>query len=149
RLESVGRWFHIQLGVQGIKLKHVVVERTFRPGSGTAVHGSRGADLIASVGQLRSLGYAFGQSGRGSRNIPKDPVRLIVSRLVAGEIQVVHVEEETLRATGHIGPAHRRRRTLADGNARSGLAKLNGNLAAVGKSRNSQSHGRLRRRLSR
>src|ERR1700692_3640749 len=60
RLESVGRWFHVQLGVQGKELKHVVMERTVRAGPGTAVHRSCGADLITSVGQLRSLGYAFG-----------------------------------------------------------------------------------------
>src|SRR6202023_1500097 len=115
----------------------------------TAVHGSCGADLIASVGQLRSLGYTFGQAGRGRRNVPKDPVRLIVSSLVAGEIHVVHVEEETLRAGGHVSPAHCRRRTLADGNARSGLTELHGNLAPVGKSRNRQGHGWLGGRLSR
>jgi hypothetical protein len=32
---------------------------------------------------------AFGQAGRGRRNIPKNPVCLIVSSLVAGEIHVV------------------------------------------------------------
>src|SRR5437763_16183620 len=47
---------------------------------------------------------------------------------------------------GTLAPAHRRRRTLADGNARNCLTELNGNLAAVGKSRNGQSHGRRRRR---
>src|SRR5580700_6771229 len=141
RLESVARWFHVQLGVQGVELKHVVMERTIRAGSRTAVHGSCGADLITSVGQLRSLGYAFGQAARGRRNVPKNPMRLIVSSLVAGEIHVVHVEEETLRADGHVSPAHRRRRTFADANAGSGLTELNGNLAAVGKPRNGQSHG--------
>src|ERR1019366_10686407 len=99
-----------------------------------------GADLIASIGQLRSLGYAFGQAVRGRRNVPKDPVRLIVSSLVAGEIQVVHVKEETLRASRHVGPTHRRRRTLTDGNTWSGLTELNGNLAAIGKSGNGQCH---------
>src|SRR3979409_685693 len=115
------------------------MERTIRPRSRTAVHGSCGADLIASIAQLRSLGYTFGQAGRGRRNVPKDPVRLIVSSLVAGELHVVHVEKETLRANGHNGPVHRRRRTLAGGNTRSGPTELNGNLAAVGKSRNGQS----------
>src|SRR5438445_13858570 len=100
------------------------MERTVRGGSRAAVHGSCGADLITSVGQLRSLGYAFGQAGRGRRNVPKNPVRLIVSSLVAGEIHVVHMEEETLRASGHVGPTHRRRCTLADGNARSSLTEL-------------------------
>src|ERR1700719_4689195 len=60
RLESVGRWFHVQLDVQGKKLKHIVMERTVRAGSGAAVHGSSGTDLITSVGQLGSLGYTFG-----------------------------------------------------------------------------------------
>src|SRR5438046_4732207 len=60
RLESVGRWFHVQLGIQRIELEHVVVERAGRGGSRSAVHGSRGADLKAAVGQLRALGYAFG-----------------------------------------------------------------------------------------
>jgi hypothetical protein len=48
------------------------------------VHGSRGADLIASVGQLRSLGYAFGQAGRRGGNVPKHPVRLIVKSSCCG-----------------------------------------------------------------
>src|SRR5258707_436863 len=119
RLESVGRWFHVQLGIQRIELKHVMVERAVRGGSRSAVHGSCGADLKAAVAQLRALGYAFGQAGRSRRKVPQDPVCLIVSSLVAGEIQVVHMEEEALRARGHVGPVHRRRRTLAGGNARS------------------------------
>src|SRR5580693_5412575 len=100
RLEGVSRWFHVQLGVQRVEFENVVVERTVSGGSRTTVHGSRGADLIASVRQLRSLGYAFGQAGCRRRNIPKNPVRLVVSSLVAGEVQVVHVQEKTLCASG-------------------------------------------------
>src|SRR5690348_8767220 len=58
----------------------------------------------------------------------------------------MHVEKKTLRASGHVGPTHRRRRTLADGNIRGCLTKLNRNLAAIGKPRNVQSHGCRRRR---
>src|SRR5262249_22503740 len=127
RLKSVGRWFHVQLGVQRIELKHVVVKRAVRGGSPSPGHGAGGADLKAAVGQLRAVGYAFGQAGRGRRNVPKYPVRLIVSRLVAGEIQVVHVEEEALRARWHAGPVHRRRCTLAGGSTWSGLTEFHGN----------------------
>src|SRR5690349_7457720 len=72
-------------------------------------------------------------------------MRLIVGSFVAGEIHVVHVEKETLRAGGHVGPAHGRRGALANGNAGSGLTELNGDLAAVGEIGNSQSHGGRRR----
>src|SRR5260370_32080758 len=116
------------------------MERTVRAGSRTAVQSSCGADLIASVGQLRSLGYSFGQAGDGRWNVPEDPVRLIVSSLVAGEIHVVHVEEETLRAGGHVGPTHHGRRTLADGNTRSGPTELNRKLDAVWKFGDGQNH---------
>ena len=47
----------------------------------------------------------------------------------------MHVEEEALSAGGRVGPAHRRGRTFADGNARRGLAERNRNLGAVLKSR--------------
>src|SRR4051794_30540126 len=101
-----------------------MVEWTACGGSRTTVHGTCSADLIASVGQLRSLRYAFGQAGRTRRNVPKDPVRLIVSSLIAGEIQVVHVQEKTLRTSRCVGPTHRRRRTLSRSHTRSGLAKF-------------------------
>src|SRR5262245_52490697 len=39
RFECVGGWFHVQLGIQSIDLKHIVVERTIRGGSRTTVHG--------------------------------------------------------------------------------------------------------------
>src|SRR5215471_6705776 len=123
-----------------------MVQRPIRAGSRTTVHGSCGADLIAAVGQLRSLGYTFGEAGCRRRNIPKDPVRLIVGGLVASQIQVVHMEEKTVCASGRVGPIHRWRRTLSGGNPRGGLTKLNGNLAAVRKSRNGQGHGRRGRR---
>src|SRR4051812_13394097 len=107
------------------------MQRTARRGSRTTVHGSCSADLIASVGQLRSLGYAFGQAGCRRWNIPKHPVRLIVSSLVASEIQVVHVKKKALCAGGRVGPIHRGRRTLSSGNARGCLTKLNRDVAAV------------------
>src|SRR5580698_8640505 len=37
RIESVGRWFHVERSVEGVELKHVVVERSVRAGSRTAV----------------------------------------------------------------------------------------------------------------
>src|SRR5262249_42639597 len=135
RLESVRRRFDVQLGVQRIKLEDIVVKRAVRGGSRSSVHRSCGRDLKTAVGQLRTLRYAFRQAGRGARNVPQNPVRLIVSGLVAGDIEVVHVEEEALRACRYVGPGHRRRCTLAGGNTWSGLTEPNGNLTAVGKSR--------------
>jgi hypothetical protein len=76
RLESVGRWFHVEPGVQRIELKHVVVERAVC-----------GADLKAAVRQLRALGYTFGQTGPRRRNVPKGWPKLPPSgggRLVRG-----------------------------------------------------------------
>jgi hypothetical protein len=70
--------------------------------------------------QLRSLGYAFGQAGPPSPECSKGPMRLIIAGLVASEIEIVHAEKKTLRACGRVGPAHRRRHSLAYGNARSG-----------------------------
>ena len=54
----------------------------------------------------------------------------------------MHVEHEGLGASWHVGPLDRWRCSLADCNARSGLAELDRNLTAVGKSRNGQSHRR-------
>jgi len=63
-------------------------------------------------------------------------VRLIVSRLVARKIQVMHMKEEALRARWHAGPSHRRRSAFAGRNTRGSLTELNGNLTAIRKSWN-------------
>src|SRR3954454_21888690 len=49
RLEGIGRRLYVQLGIQGVKFKHIVMQRTVRRGPWTPIHGSRGTHLIAAV----------------------------------------------------------------------------------------------------
>src|SRR3954466_6294947 len=59
RLESVRRWFDVQLCIERIQLEYIMVQRAVRGGARSAIHRARGADLKAPVGQLRALWHAL------------------------------------------------------------------------------------------
>src|SRR5262245_41758626 len=80
------------------RFKHVMMKRTVCRGAGAAVHRTGGADLEAAVRQLRSLRDAFGHPSSCSRDIPDNPVRLIIRGFIASDVHVMHVQHETLRA---------------------------------------------------
>src|SRR5262249_55048825 len=70
RLERVGGRLHVDFRVEGVELEHVVMARAVGGRARSAIHLTGGADLIAAVGELRSLWDAFGQAGRGGGNVP-------------------------------------------------------------------------------
>ena len=134
-------WLHI-LRVQGKDFKHVVVGRTIGRSTGTSIDLTRGADLITAVRELRALRLAFGQTARRPRNIPHEPMDLIVSGSITGELHVVHMEHEALRPRGRIGPCQRGRCAFTWRCSLRGLTELDGDWAAIGKCRRGQRHRR-------
>src|SRR6188768_3560909 len=91
RLERVGPWRHVELRVERVDLEHVVMARARRGRARAAVHLSRRAVLVAPVRQFLAFRLAFGHTCRRRRNVPDDPMRLILGRLVAGDVEVTHV----------------------------------------------------------
>src|SRR5262245_6513008 len=146
RLECIGCGLRIELRIQRKKLEHVMMERSVRGSARPAIHLASRADLKTTVWELFSLRCAFGNSRRCCRNVPHDPMDLVVARLVASEIHVVHVQYEALRARGDVGPSYRRRSSFTGGDAWSGLAVLDRKLPSVRKSGDRHGH---RRRWSR
>ena len=64
------------------------------------------AELIGAVLQLSSHRYTFWKSGCGARNIPHDPMELVVRSVIATYFQVVHVQKERHRARRDVGPRY-------------------------------------------
>ena len=135
---------HVELGVERVDLEHVVVARAGRRRAGAAIDLARRADLEAAVGQLRAARLTFGHAGRGRRDVPDDPMRLVFRRAVTRDVEVAHVQHERLRAGRHVGPAHGGRGALAGRGAGRRLAEPHGNLAAVGEALHRQHHRRCR-----
>jgi hypothetical protein len=73
-------------------------------------------------------------------------MRLIVGRLIAGDIFVVHVQKKRLRASRWIRPADRRRQSFASCHAGCRLCELDRNIAAVWKTWDGERHRRSGRR---
>src|SRR5262249_48468127 len=113
--------------------------------AGTAIDLTRGADLVASVGQLCSFRRAFRNACRSRRNIPNDPMCLIVGGLIANDVHIVHVEHEALCTCRWICPRYRRRCALAGSRAFGGLTEPNGDLAAIREARDRHRHCRSSR----
>src|SRR6185295_5859179 len=121
----------IQLRVQGKDFKHVVMLWAICRRTGTSIDLTRGTDLITAVRQLRALRLAFRQTARRTRNIPDEPMDLIVRGSIAGELHVVHVKHEALGPRGRVGPCQRGRCAFTWRGALRSLAELHGDWAAV------------------
>src|SRR4029450_2913251 len=93
RLEGVAGWLDIELGVQRVELEHIMMLRPGRRRTRTAIHLACRADLIASIRELRTLRYSFRQPGGRARNVPDDPMCLIVRRAISRHVHVAHVEQ--------------------------------------------------------
>ena len=64
RFERVGGGLHVQLDIQRVELKHVVMHGAVGRGSRAAIHGASGADLIATVRDCDPFGTPSGKPGK-------------------------------------------------------------------------------------
>jgi len=96
----------VNSSVERVQLKDVMMQGPVGRRAGASVNGSSHADLLASVSKFLTLRNAFWKSCGSRRNIPDDPMHLIVRGAIASE--VVHVQHERLRAGRRVGPRHRR-----------------------------------------
>src|ERR1700675_4302612 len=86
-----------------------MVPRAGGRSAGASINLAARTDLISAVLQLRSHRNAFGKSGYGARNIPDEPMKLIVGSAHATALHVMHVQEEGHRTCGDVRPCECRR----------------------------------------
>src|SRR5258708_3290118 len=92
RLEGVSSRLDIELLIQGNKLKRVMMPRARGRRSRAPINRAARAELIGAIVQLSSLRDTFWKSGRGARNIPDQPMQLIVHGVVAADLQIMHMQ---------------------------------------------------------
>src|SRR5262245_14654908 len=94
----------VELDVERVDFERVVVIRTCRWSARPSVSLSRRADLTASVRQRRAGRHSFGKARRGRRNVPHEPMHLIIRGSIECNIGVVEVQHETLCSCRRIRP---------------------------------------------
>ena len=135
-LECVRARLDIDLRVQSKKFKSVMVPRAIGRSARASINLAARADLIGAVLQLSSHRDTFRKSGCGARNIPDQPMKLIIRSAVATGLHVMHVQKEAHRARGDVGPRDCWRRLVA------GLSVFRRNVGTIGESRNGHHHRR-------
>lgn len=94
----------VDLRVQGKKFKGVMVPRETGWRAWTSIARPARADLIGSVLQLSAARNPFRQPRRRARNIPDKPMKLVVGRVAATNIHIMHVQKEGDCACGRVDP---------------------------------------------
>src|ERR1700692_2052901 len=106
RLECVRARLDIDFRVQSKKFKCVMVPRAIRRSARASIYLPAGAQLIGAVRQLRSHRDTFRKPGRGARNIPDQPMQLVIGSSVPTALHVMHVQKEAHRTRGDVGPCY-------------------------------------------
>src|ERR1700688_934822 len=89
--ECVRSGLDIELRVQGNQLKRVMMTRAIGGRAGSSINRAARAELIGAVLWLRPRRDSFRKSGCRGRNIPHEPMKLIVQSVVAAKFEVMHV----------------------------------------------------------
>jgi hypothetical protein len=98
RVCTLSRWLRdIQLRIEGVQLKSVMVIRTRRRARAHVALAAE-TELACAVGQF-TLHHAFGQPGRSCRNVPYKPMENIgPGTAVLHRLRIMHQQNKALRA---------------------------------------------------
>jgi hypothetical protein len=94
----------VDLRVQGKKFKGVMVAWETGWRAWTSITRPARANLIGSVLQLSAAWDTLRQPRRRARNIPDKPMKLVVGRVVATNVHIVHVQKERDCAWRRVDP---------------------------------------------
>jgi hypothetical protein len=104
--KRVSAWLDVDLSVQGKKFKDVMVPRKSGRRAWTSITKPACADLIGPVLQLSTGRHTFRQPSRRAWDIPDQPVKLVVGRVVATDVRIMHVQKEGDCAWGSVDPGN-------------------------------------------
>src|SRR5690606_16666008 len=139
-LERIRPGGDVEPGVERIDLEDGVVLRPVGGGARTAVDRSGRADLERAVRQALTAWKPFLETRHVRRDVPDDPVDLVLAGTVAGDVNVVHVKHEALRALRDVRPRQRWGRALTGRCALGVLTVADRDITPDGESGRGQRH---------